>query len=452
MLQLVFLSLIEGSSMSQLRLARLSLIVAAIGLNAAPALLSSAHAQAKPAAAPAADAAKADTVRPELFKLLDPAMLKPLMAEKKYAEVQDKVNQADAFADKTPYENYVLDRTKLALGSSTGNDAMAMKALESVIGSGQLASADQAEFIQALGGYYYNAKNYPKAIEWMTRYQKESPTPLKVRNSLVRAHYLSGDYASARTGLLALVAEAEKAGTPVGLEDLRLLTSSAAKLKDTPTYVAAMEKLVAHYPSDDFWTDLLNRMRGKPTYNERLQLDAYRLENMAVKAMAPEEYSEMAELALLAGLPTEAKKALDAGFAAGALGTGSNAAKHKQLRDKANKSAADDTRNIASGEAAAAKSKDGLALVNLGYAYVTMDQFDKGIELMEKGVAKGGMKRPDEARLHLGVAYAKAGRKADALKTFETIKGDDGLTDLAKYWTLWLNRPAERAPTAAAGK
>lgn len=434
--------------MSQFRLARISLLLAAIGLNAAPALLTSAHAQAKPAAAPAAEAPK-DSVRPEMFKLIDPAVFKEMMAAKKFAELQERITQAEAFPNRTPYEDYVLNRMKLALGSSSGNDAMAMAALETVINSGRLPANEQADFIQALGNYHYNAKNYPKAIEWLKRYQKESPTPEKVRNALVRAYYLSGDFASAKAELLPVIADAEKAGKAPELEDLRLLGSSAAKLKDDPTYVIAMEKLVTYHPSDDFWTDLLSRMQRKPTWNDRFRLDVLRLQDMAMKTLDPLEYSEMAELALLAGFPTEAKKAMDEGYAAGVMGKGNNAGPHKALRDKANKQAADDAKNIASGEAGAMKSKDGTGLVNLGYAYVTMDQFDKGIKLMEQGIAKGGLKRADESKLRLAIAYAKAGRKADAIKAFEGLKGNDGLTDLSKYWITYLNAPAG-TPAAAA--
>ena len=431
--------------MSHFRLARISLMLAAIGLNAAPVLMTSAHAQKT---APAAAAPAPDTVRPELFKLVDSNVIKQLMTEKKYDEVQSRLTQADAFPAKTPYETYVIDRMKVALGSATNNDAMAMAALEAVIASGRMPAADQAEFILALGNYHYNAKNYPKAIEWMKRYQKESPTPQKVRSALTRAYYLNNDFATAKNELLALIADTEKAGQKPSLEDLRLLASSAAKLKDNPTYLLSMEKLVALYPSDDYWTDLLRRMQSKPGYNAVHEIDVLRLEAVALKAMAPEEYTELAELTLAAGFPTEAKKAVDAGYAAGVLGTGSNAAKHKQLRDRANKGAADDAKNIASGEAGAAKAKDGAGLVNLGYAYVTMDQFDKGIPLMEQGIAKGIAKRPDDYKLRLGMAYAKAGRKAEAIKTLETIKGEDGLGDLARYWILWVNRAA--APAAAA--
>lgn len=422
--------------MSQFRLARISLMLAAIGLNAAPAF-----AQQAPAPAAAAAAAPADTVRPELFKLLDPTAVKQLMADKNYAELQNRITQADAFPNKTPYESYVLDRMKIALASSTGNEAMLTTSLESAINSGKLPPNDQAEFTLALGNSYYNAKNYAKAIETFKRYQKDSPTPAKATPALVRSYYLSGDFANAKTLLLPTIADAEKAGQTPSAEDLKLLASAAAKVKDNAVYVSTLEKLVAFYPTDDYWTDLLHRVAGKPGFNQAHDIDILRLEFVAEKQLAPEEYTELAELALQAGFPTEAKKAIDAGYAAGVLGTGSNAAKHKQLRDRATKGAADDAKNIASGEASAAKAKDGAGLVNLGYAYVTMDQFDKGIGFIEQGIAKGGLKSPDEARVRLGMAYLRAGQKDKAISTFQSVKAGGGLSDIAKYGIVLANHP-----------
>lgn len=440
--------------MSQFRLARISLILAALGLNAVPTLVTSAHAQAKPAA-PAAPAAKQDNIRKEMYMLLDPAKVTELMNAKNYAQVQANITAAEAFPDRTPYEAYVIGRMKIALGSASGNDKMAMEALETVINSGFLEKKDQAEFIQALGNFHYNAKDYNKAIEWFKRYQKESTTPEKITGPLIRAYYLNNDFATAKTELEKSVAETEKAGKIPTAEDLRLLASAAAKLKQMDSYGDTMEKLVRYHPNEEFWADLLRRMQSKPGYNDKLQLDVYRLQTAAMKEMTPEEYIEFTELALLAGFFTEAKKAMDAGYANGILGTGSNVAKHKQVRDKATKGAADDVKTIAAGEPAAQKAKTGLPLVNLGYAYVTMDQFDKGIDMMEKGIAKGGLKNEKEVQLRLGAAYAKAGRKADAIKVFEGLKGTkDTMGDIARYWLLHLNAApvAAAAPAAAPAK
>lgn len=425
--------------MSQFRFARISLILAALGLNAAPALLASAHAQAKPAAA--AEAPKADTIRPDMFKLLDPAKVKDMMTAKKFAEIQANITAAEAFPAVTPYESYVINRMKLALAATTGNDAMAMATLEPVINSGRLDPKEKADFIEALANYNYNAKNYPKAIEWLKVYQKESPTPDKVRPALARAYLVTNDYASAKAELEKVIAAADKAGTKPSQDDLRLMAGAAGKLKDTALYTATLERLVTLYPSPEFWTDVLRRMTNKTTFNDRLRLDGYRLQMTVAKEMETEEYLDMTERAMATGFFGEAKQVMDAGFAAGKLGTGKDAAKHKQLLDKATKGAADDAKTIDAGEAGALKAKTGTPMVNLGYAYVTMGQFDKGIDLMNKGIAKGGLKNPEDAKLRLGAAYAKAGKKDEALKVFETVKGSDGTADLARYWTMHVNAP-----------
>jgi hypothetical protein len=435
--------------MSQFRLARISLILAAIGLNAAPALLPSAFAQAKPADAAAA-AAKPESLRPELYKLLEPAKIKEALAAKKFDEVQANITAAEATPNRTPYEIYVTDRMKLALGFASNNDKMAMAALESVINSGRIDKKESADFIQALANFHYNAKDYPKALEWFKRYQKEAPEPAKVSRIMSRAYYLSNDFPNAKAELTKLVADAEAAGKAPDLEDLRVLASSHAKLKDTASYAAVLEKMVVYHPSDDFWVDLLRRVPGKPGFRVGLLLDFYRLELAALKKLEADEYTEMAEIALQAGFFTEAKQAMDAGFANGVLGTGANAAKHKALRDKAAKNAADDAKTIDAGDASARTAKTGQPMVNLGYAYVTMGQFDKGLDLIQKGIAKGGLKNPDDAKLRLGVAMVKAGLKADAIKVFEGIKGNDGLGDLARYWTIFAKGPAAAPVSVAA--
>jgi tetratricopeptide (TPR) repeat protein len=426
--------------MSQFRFARLALMLAAIGLNAAPALMHSAYAQDKNAQAAAQP--KPDTVRPELFKLLDPAQIKPLMDAKNYTEVQNRVTQAEAFPDKTPYETYVLNRMKLSLATASGNEQAQIASLEAILASGKLPDADKPQFTQALAGMYYNAKNYPKAIEWFKRFQAENPNSDAATAPLVRSYYLSNDFANAMKLLRPQLEAATKADKAPSSEDLRLYASAANRVKDDNAYLFGLEQLITYYPNDDYWMDAINRgVVRKPGFQEGNITDVLRLEFAAVKVMTPEMYTELAELALKDGFPTEAKKVVDAGFAAGALGTGSSAAQHRQLRDRATREAANDAKNIASGEASAAKSKTGAGLVNLGWAYVTMDQFDKGIGFIEQGIAKGGLKQPDEAKVRLGMAYLRAGQKDKAIATFQTVKAGGGLSDIAKYGIVLANHP-----------
>ena len=84
--------------------------------------------------------------------------------------------------------------------------------------------------------------------------------------------------------------------------------------------------------------------------------------------------------------------------------------------------------------------KEGDALVKVGYAYVSLGDVDKGIALIEQGIAKGGLKRPDEARLRLGTAQLQsATAKGTATPTLRSVKANDGSADIARLWLLMGN-------------
>ena len=65
---------------------------------------------------------------------------------------------------------------------------------------------------------------------------------------------------------------------------------------------------------------------------------------------------------------------------------------------------------------------------------------ESGLALMEQGVAKGGLKRASELRLHLGIAQLSAGRKDAAKQTLAALAGQGPA--LANT----LHRPQLRAP------
>ncbi|MFC5462503.1 tetratricopeptide repeat protein [Massilia niabensis] len=432
--------------MSHFRLARLCLLLAAVGLNTAPALMTSAHAQkaATPAAAPA------NNVRPELAKIFDPAQVQQFVAAKNVAELQNRITQAEALPNKTPYETYYTTRMKMVHASLAGNEAGVLASAEEVLKSGFEPKESQPKLMLAIADIQYKTKNYAGAIENLKRYEAAGGDMTTARPLLVRAQYLNKDYASAKTQLLQTVADAEKAGKAPTQEDLKLLLSAANETKDTAAYETTVQKLVAHYPSDDMWNEVIRvGVIKKPGFSQDNYMPVLRLQHAVTKTMREEDYVDLAESALRDGFPTEAKTVLDAGYSAGVLGKGGNAKAHDALRSRANKGAADDAKNIAAGEASATKSKSGAGLVNLGWAYVTMGQHDKGIGFIQQGIAKGGLKQPDEAKIRLAAAQAKAGRKDEAIKTFESVKAGGGLSDVARVWAMSLRQSGTAGASAA---
>ena len=417
--------------MFQFRLAHLGLIAAAIGLNTAPAVIG--------LSSVAYAAEQAATVRPEIGKPLQAAQ--DLVKAQKYREALAKIHEADAIGGKTPVEQFTIDRMRAVAAYGASDFETAAKSFEAVIAAGRLSSGDQIKYVQTLGGLYYRIKDYPKAITWLSRYLKEGGDDPKIRALLVQTYYLNNDLARASQALRADLQADDKAGRTPSEDQLQLLANLAARQNDKAGYANAMERLVAHYPKKEYWADLLNRIQSKPGYADRLALDLYRLKLASGQLNSAAQYMEMSQLALQAGFPAEGKKIVELGFQNNLLGTGPEAARHKRLRDLAGKSAAEDLKTMAQGEADAHKNKDGVGLVNLGYAYVTTGQFEKGVSLMEQGVRKGELKRPEDAKLHLALAYLQAGKKAKAIQMFKTVQGNDGTSDLARLWVMQINHP-----------
>ena len=76
-------------------------------------------------------------------------------------------------------------------------------------------------------------------------------------------------------------------------------------------------------------------------------------------------------------------------------------------------------------------------LINTGMDYYGYGQYDKAISLIQAGIAKGGLKYPDDAKLHLGIVQIAAGKKADGVATLKSLKaGDPADNDLARLWLI----------------
>jgi hypothetical protein len=377
-----------------------------------------------------AGAASAQALRPEVGKPLQQAG--DLLKAGKAKEALAKVREADAVPNKTTAEQMTIERMRGAAAQRAGDTASAIKAFETVYA--KTTGAEQAQAAEALAFAYSQAKDWPKTSEWARKAQQLGGNSAQLKQLLAYVQSQSGDYAAIARDSAAAIAAAEQAGRKPGEDDLLRLADASQRQNNQAQYSATLEKLVLHYPKKDYWSAYLARIQRKPGFADRLGLDVMRLKFANGLIATPDEYMEMAQLALQAGLPHEAKQIVDKGFSAGVLGTGAEAERHKRLQALTEKQVAEASAGIAAEAAEAAQAKDGNALVKVGYAYVTMGQPDKGLPMIEQGIAKGGLKRPDDAKLRLGMAQLRAGNKARAMQTLRGVGGKDGTADIARLW------------------
>ena len=368
-----------------------------------------------------------------------------LLKARKHKEVLATLRELDRVADRTPRDVFEIEQLRAAAATAAGDVPVAVKAYEVVIASAHLLPADRLPTMRTLVGLHHQSRDHARVILWASRYLKEGGADPQVGAWLSQAYVDSGDYANAARELQRAVQASERAGQTPSEEQLLLLQKCYVQLGDASAVVWVLEKLVTHHRHKRYWSELLDRVQNRPDFGQRLALDVLRLRWLTGTLRAPDDYVEMATLALQAGFPSEAVKVVEQGFANGSLGKGPQANEHQALRSRATRQQAEMQQTLARPEAAAsaAAARDGIWLANLGFAYVTQGDFAKGLLLMEQGIQKGGLAdKPQDARLRLGIAYLLAGQKDKAIETLKNIGGLHGAADLGRMWSIYARTAA----------
>ncbi len=378
-------------------------------------------------------AAHAQGIRPDVAKPLQAAS--DLLKAGKAKEALVKVREADAVGGKTPSEQLVIDRMKGAAAQRVGDIATTIAAFESVYERG--AASEKAQMAEQIAFAYSQQKNWPKTSEWANKAKAAGGNSASLNQLIAFVQSQSGDFSTVMRDSQATVSAAEKDGRRPGEDDLLRLADAARRMNNTAVYSNTLEKLVLHYPKKDYWSAHLASVQRKPGFSDRLGLDVQRLKLANGLIAKPDEYMELAQLALQAGFPVEARAIVEKGYAAGVLGNGDQAPRHQRLKDLVIKSEGESMAGLAKNLDEANAQKEGNELVKVGTVYASMGQHDKAVELIEKGIAKGGLKRPDDAKLRLALSMAANPKtKTKGLQALRQVGGSDGTAEVAKLYTV----------------
>lgn len=407
--------------------------IAAAGALALSLAAPAAFAQA--AAAPAASAASAPAfaVRPEVGAALNQTI--DLYRAGKAAEAKARLEQAQAtIQNLQPAEVTVMHRIRGLLEMQLEQYAAAVKSFESALAVGAQTPQDALQCRESLARAHFNLKAYPAAAEAARQAQAAGSKAPAVQSVLVRATYLQNDHA----GTIRLLEAQQQRDGKLSVDDLRLLASAYGQAKDDTSYVRLAETLLRDHGRSEYWPDLLARVQRQPGWQPRWDIDVYRLRLQLDMMDEADDYLVLADLASKAGLPAEAQKVVDAGYAKGLLGKGSGAAEHNRLRAAVTRQASEDRQNLSAAAARPPSVGDARAAANTfttGAALVSAGQSERGLELMKAALA-GPLPDAAQARLQYAQALAQAGRAAEAAEAFKAVAGHEQLGLLARLWAL----------------
>ena len=267
------------------------------------------------------------------------------------------------------------------------------------------------------------------------QYLQEGGTNPSIRPALIQALALSQQHAEVIRELQEKMRLDTAAGQKTPENQLRLLAVSYRQLKDDAGYHATVKQLLASYPSRDYWAEVAGRMITLPGFNNRFELDVFRLLEQSGNLQEPVDFTEMAGLAMQAGLPAEALRVLNLGYDKGILGQGAQAAAHSKLRTEAQTKVREDDRGFAQLEKSA---RDGNTLASVAAVYASRQDWTQAQAIYARALAAGGLRREQEVRLHYAISLFKAGQKEPALGQLKAIEGDATAVELASLWALMM--------------
>lgn len=378
--------------------------------------------------------AQSEGVRPELGKHLKAAG--DLLKAGKFKEALAKVREAEAVGNRNATENFTLEGMRVAAASGAADAESMVKGFEGQKATGKLGQTQQIQIMEAIAGTYLRANNAGKALEWANKCAAAGGNSPTLKQIQQQAQFKSGDMSAVMKDTLAEVQAEEKAGKVPSQDKLNLVLYAAQKKGDVATEAAMVDKLLNYYPRKELWAQVLGGLSQRKGFSPRFGLDVYRLKFATGNLRTADDFMEFAQLAAQAGYPEEGKKVVDQGLQAGILGQGAEAGRHKRLQDLLSKKIGEAKAAQAQAENDARAAKEGDALVKLGLAMSFRGEAAAGIKMIEEGLSKGNLKRPEDAKLYLGLAQFVGGDAAKAQTSWRGVKGGEGAADLARLWSV----------------
>ena len=209
--------------------------------------------------------------------------------------------------------------------------------------------------------------------------------------------------------------------------------------EDFDSALDVLNTLIIYYPKKQYWVQASHLYGEKKEEQKQLALMEAAYEQGFLDRSS--ELVTMAYLYLNAEAPYYAGSVMEKGFKDELV---DDKSKNYELAGSAWAQAREVAKSIPMMEQAAAKSDEGELYVRLGNVYLDGDQFTKAADSVNKGLKKGGVKRPDQARLVLGMAYFNLGEYDKARKAFRDAGKDERSEKYAKQWITYVTSEQER--------
>jgi hypothetical protein len=318
--------------------------------------------------------------------------------------------------------------------------AGALKSYENVVSQPDIPLAMEINTRFTIAQLYFVQEQWQKGIEALLVWFNMTETPnANAYVLLAQGYYQVKDYDKALLNVKKAIAMHKEAGKIPREQWYNLARFLYFEKNDVKNTVATLEALLTYYPKKEYWVQV-SHMYGeqKKEKDQLAAMDTAYVQDMLEKES---ELVTMAYLYLNADVPYKAAKVMDKGLGSESI---EGTSKHWELTGNAWRQSQELEKSIPAMEKAAARSDKGELYARLCSIYLDNEQYKQAITTCNKGLSRGGIKRPDTTRLVLGMAYFNTKQYDSAREAFEAAGKDERSEEYAQQWISYMDSELAR--------
>ena len=287
---------------------------------------------------------------------------------------------------------------------------------------------------------YFLQENWRKGIDTLNTWMSVTDTPsTNAYVLLANGYFQLKDYDKSLSNIQIAIDREESAGKVPKEQWYNLARFIHFDRDNFREALNVLELLIMYYPKKQYWVQA-SHLYGeeKDEARQLALLEATYEQNLLDRS---QDIVLISQLYLQAEVPYPAARAMEKGLADDIV---EKESKNYELAGVAWRQAQEVTKSLPMLEAAASKSEKGELYARLGNVYLDVDKNKEAVEALKRGLDRGGVKRPDQARLALGMAYFNLGDFNAARRAFREARKDKRARSYADQWLKYISSEENR--------
>jgi len=287
---------------------------------------------------------------------------------------------------------------------------------------------------------YFLQENWRKGIDTLNTWMSVTDTPsTNAYVLLANGYFQLKDYDKSLSNIQIAIDRDEAAGKLPKEQWYNLARFIHFDRDNFREALDILEILIMYYPKKQYWVQASHLYGEEKDEARQLAiLEATYEQNLLDRS---QDIVLLSQLYLQAEVPFPAARAMEKGLADDIV---EKESKNYELAGVAWRQAQEVTKSLPMLEAAASKSEKGELYARLGNVYLDVDKNKEAVEALKRGLDRGGVKRPDQARLALGMAYFNLGDFNAARRAFREARKDKRARSYADQWLKYITSEENR--------